>query len=82
MNGRRYVHVTGTKGLNSMSFTEIALEKSAFLAFQPSDGLLLDLTDTFACQFKFRSDLLEGHFLTSDSEEHLQDVAFTILKLF
>lgn len=47
---------------------------------QAADRLLLDLAHAFARQVEFLADLLEGHLRRPDTEEILDDVAFTFRK--
>ena len=54
--------------------TEIALEKFASgRALEPSDGLFLNLAHTLPGKAETLADFLEGHFLSTDAEEGLDD---------
>ena len=45
---------------------------------QTADSLLLDLANTLASQTELLADLLQGHLLTTDTEEVLDDVLLAV----
>ena len=45
---------------------------------QTADSLLFDLANTLAGQTKFLANLLQGHLLTTDTEEILDDILLAI----
>ena len=69
------------KIVSRLLLAEVGLKQMAFLSFQTADSFLLDLTHTFAGQIKFSTDLLKGHFLTSDAEEHLEYFPLAVMQL-
>lgn len=63
------------------SGSEISLEQAALLAFEAADGLFLDLAHALACEVELGTDFLEGHFLTTDTEEHLENLPLAFVEL-
>ncbi len=67
--------------VNGGLLSEVGFQQCALLPFEAPDRFLLDLAHTFASEVKFGSDLLECHLLAAYAEEHLEDLALTLVKL-